>query len=416
MTVAYVTMGFPLDVETFACTDVRALRALGVEVTVSTLLPAAPHADRMLRHRGLSGLAVDHATVGSWLRGLARAVRHPRLLASAIWLIARYTWRRPVMLGVSLALLPRVFDVGFTLEQRRPDVVHLFWGHYPALVAFLLRRRHTPSVISMFLGAYDLVYRYGPSRVVARRADVVWTHAQENVPVITALGVAPERIAVVHRGVDLEVFTPAPKVSGRVVCAARLCRDKHVDDVIDAFAVLRTERPHASLVILGDGPERAALEQRCHQHGLAAAVRFTGHVPHHEVRDAFAVAECFVLMSREDTERLTNAVKEAMACGCVAIVTRSPGIDELMTDGDTGFVIAPGDVPAAVARLMWASAEPDAAARMGRAAAARIRDRFDVAHAMAAYLHRWQILAAQTRRGRPILNHAMTTQSPSVVP
>jgi glycosyltransferase involved in cell wall biosynthesis len=392
MRVCYVTMGFPLDVETFACTDVRMLRAAGVDVTVCTMLRAAPDAERMLVDRGLAGLHVNYATLWAYLRGLWRMLLHPLLLVAVVSLILRQTWKQPRFLVASLVLLPRTFDIAILLDHQQVDVVHLFWGHYPALVLYLLQRRRSSVVSSMFLGAYDLVYGYGPSRIVARQADVVWTHAKENVPVIAGLGVAPDRVHVVHRGIDLDVFRAERKIAHRVVCAARLCFEKHVDDVLHAFAQVREMWPAASLVILGDGPERPRLETLCEALGIRDAVMFRGHVPHHVVRDEMAVAECFVLMSRENTERLTNAIKEAMACECVVVVTRSPGLDEMLTDGVDGFVIEPAAVDRAAQHLDWAFREADDARAVGRRAARRIKSGFDVVQAMAAYQRRWNEL------------------------
>lgn len=401
MTVCYVTMGFPLDVETFACTDIRMLRAAGVDVMVSTLLAAPPNATQMLQDRGLAGLRVDYASPSAWWRGLRGALLHPRLLLSVLKLIVRHTWNHPRFLLASLALLPRAFDIALRLERLRVDVVHLFWGHYPALVLYLLRRRRPSIVRSMFLGAYDLVYAYGPSRIVACEADVLWTHARENIPTITALGVPPERINVVHRGVDLDVFRPAAKVRHRIVCAARLCHDKHVDDVLRAFAKVRTSWPDASLVILGDGPERSRLQNLSEQLRLGAAVEFRGHVPHHVVRDEMAVAECFTLMSRENTERLTNAIKEAMACKCVVVVTDSPGIDELITDGVDGFVIGHAAVDRAADLVDWAFTNVAGSSAVGQKAVERIQSGFNAARAMTTYRRRWsELVRTSAAQGR----------------
>jgi glycosyltransferase involved in cell wall biosynthesis len=408
MKVCYVTMGFPLDVETFACTDVRMLRDAGVAVSVSTLLPAPRHAAEMLRDRGLSDLTIEYATFAAWWRGLSAALLNVSLSLSVARFVLRTTWRHPRFLLASFALLPRAFDIALQLERRPVDVVHLFWGHYPALVLYLLRRRQPSVVRSMFLGAYDLLYAYPPSREVACEADVLWTHARENVPVIAALGVAADRLAVVHRGVDLELFRPATKIPHRLVTACRLCREKHVDDVLHAFALVRRSHPDASLVVLGDGPERRHLEALAGALELGDAVRFLGHVPHHVVRDELATAECFVLMSREPTERLTNAIKEAMACECLVVVTDSPGIQELICDGVDGRVVPHAAIDRVAELVNDAFDNPLPSARLRRGAAQRIHEQFGAATAMAAYQRRWNELLggpSSTGNARPSAAH-----------
>lgn len=402
MKVCYVTMGFPLDAETFACTDLRALRRSGLDVSVHSMRRAPRDADTLLSERGLEGLVVEYATAIGCLIGLIYAVRHPWLSLQLVSWLVRSTLHQPYFLLVSLLLLPRALHILSRVVTTAPDVVHLFWGHYPSLVGYLVRRRLPGAVVSIFLGAYDLTYRYGPSGRVAREADVVWTHAEENRAALTELGVEPHRIAVAYRGVDLSLFhPPASSTPGLMASASRLCREKHVDDVLEICRRVREVRPEVSLVVMGDGPDRARLENMAGSYGLGDRVRFTGHVPQQVVRDELDRATFFLMMSREDTERLTNAVKEAMACRCLCVVASSPGLDELIDDGRNGFVVARGDTALAAQRILWASEHPDEADLLRDAAMQTIHDAFDVDRVMGAYRQRWASLcaAASARAG-----------------
>ena len=405
MRVSYITMKFPAAAETFACTDMRTLAEAGVAIDVHSMRFEPANGKAMLDERGLPALAVEYATPWHILRGTLFALAHPRLLLGICLWLAQATWRTPKFLAISLCLLPRSFDIVRRLEKTAPNVVHLFWGHYPSIVGYLVRRRLPDCVLSTFLGAYDLVYAYRPSALLAREADVVWTHAHDNVPAIEALGVPRERIAVAHRGVDVSQFqATGRKVSKAVVCAARLCREKHVDHVVLAFAKVFEKHPDASLVIMGEGPERPALEKLVVQLKLERAVRFCGHIPHEAVRDEMARAEFFVLMSQEETERLTNATKEALACGCLCIVTRSTGIEELVTDGVHGFVLEHGDVDGAAARIEWAIASPRDTAAIVAAGAKQIRTSFGAAASMQRYVQRWTSLLSARRQGRALVS------------
>jgi len=396
MRVAYVTMHFPAPSETFAATDVRVLRSLGVEVDVYTLRRPDDRHEELIQERGLEGVGIRPMTFGRrarglWL-GLARAPGTARWLAG---IIAR-TWRRPAHLLKSLALVPGAATVVDDLERGAYDVVHLFWGHYPAIVGRLVMQRRAVSVVSMFLGAYDLQTRYGPSRELARRADLVFTHAAVNVADIVAQGVDRERIRVVYRGVPptlIERGRAAPdeeRDPAGIVTASRFIPSKRVEDVIATFAEVARAWPAATLTVLGDGPERGRLVDLVARLGLVERVRFLGHLPHHEVFAEMQRASAFLLLSAKGDERLPNVVKEAMACGCVPVVATTPGIDELVRDGESGFIVPAGRIDQAserVVRVLRGGVDVD---RMRYEAQRQIERAFDARVSMRAYQASWR--------------------------
>jgi colanic acid/amylovoran biosynthesis glycosyltransferase len=351
MKVAYITMQFPRSSETFASNDVRKLAGRGVAVSVHALRPPAPECERLLRERRLERVPVRHNSVASSLSGLLVAGLRPRLLFGALSWLLRVTWRRPRHLLRSLALLPRSLAIFADLERERPDVVHIYWGHYPALVGYLVQR-HLPEVaLSMSLAAYDLHMRFGGTGEVARRAHAVRTLARENVAVIAeTFGVPEERIHLIYDGVDTRriqrLVEGVSRVRHRIVTAGRLLAFKGVAEVVETFAQVRRVHPGATLVILGDGPERHRLEARVRELGLEEAVCFRGHVSQEAVFEEMAQAEVFLFLSR--SERLPNVVKEAMLCGCLCVTTATVGIREVVPDDRYGYVVPVGDVPAAV--------------------------------------------------------------------
>ncbi len=401
MKVAYVTMQFPAPTETFAGGDARALRKAGVDLQVFALRPRHRDHERMVRERGLEEVPVAALTPATALRGVVLAFLRP----AWTWALLAWTFRwqgtRPRQALRCLALVPSVLAVTERLVRGRFDVVHLFWGHYPAMVGLLARRALPDAVASMFLGAYDLDEgRYGGwlpgSAPVARRADVVWTHAHANVPRLRALGVDADRLRCVHRGVDLEAFaarSPEDGGDGSIVAVGSLIELKAMDDVVRAFAVVRREVPEARLHVLGDGAERPRLERLAEELQVAEATTFHGHVAPSEVVRRLRAASAFVLLSRHD--RLPNVVKEAMAIGVPCVVTATQGMDELVRDGETGYLVPVGEPDVAAQRLIDVVTEPVRHAPMVAAARARIERDFSVAASMAAYLSTWRAL----RRG-----------------
>jgi glycosyltransferase involved in cell wall biosynthesis len=422
-------MVFPTAAETFAAIDIRMLSELGADVSVLTLRRPAPWprsvrlgrrspaetrraVEGLLAARGLRHIEVNHASLVAVARGIAWAFIHPRMAFDALHWVLSLTWRKPGDLWRSLALLPRSFDILRIVQRRRPDVVHLFWGHYPTLVGHLVRRYAPNSVLSMFLGAYDLRRRFSGSGVVAREADVLWTHTAANVPEIEQLGVPPAHIRVVHRGIDPGALTAVKeeRIPRRIVSVGRLIPSKGMDDVLEVFARLLPLLPDATLLILGDGPDATRLRDAARTHAIDHAVGFAGHVDHHRVLRELASAEVFLFLSR--TERLPNAVKEAMAAGCVCVVADTVGIEELVVDGETGYVVGVREVDAACERVREILGNPALAARMRNAAIERIKQSFDASKSMAEYLRVWRELLEARGCGQTVTRDAMSGAVP----
>jgi glycosyltransferase involved in cell wall biosynthesis len=397
--VAYITMIFPAASETFAGTDIRALQASGVEVSVHAMRAPQSSPAALLAERGLASLSVTQGTLMADLAGLAACLARPLLLARVLAWLVSVTWRRPAYLAASLALLPRSMGILSELERESPDVVHLFWGHYPCIVGYLVLTALPNSLLSVFLGAYDLSRGYGGTAWVARRAPVVSTHAKSNFPAIQALGVPLDRIHLAYRGLDPALFNrhQERKTRYRIVCVGRLERDKGVSDVLLAFRAVRAKWPAATLMLLGDGEDRASLERLSRSLEVDDAVTFLGHVPHSDVASELAKAEVLLHMSLD--ERLPNVVKEAMASRCLCVVSETQGIDELVVDGRHGFVVECGNSERAAARIDDVFAGRVDVASLLDAASDHIARWFNVTESMRSYQRQWADALAAGRPG-----------------
>lgn len=378
--VLYVTMQFPVPSEAFAAVELRALRRAGAAVSVEALRPRPADAAAAPSESGLAELPLGHNSLAASLRGVVAGLRRPRVLLDLIAELFRHGRAKPGHLVRSLLLAPRILDLFARVARDEPDVLHLFWGHYPSLLGLLVERHLPSTLVSLFLGAYDLEQGYGGSGALARRAPVVWTHAEVNRLAIERLGVEPKRIEVCHRGVE-PIGKDAgrrPKAARRILVAERLIAGKHTDDALRAFALVHRDYPTASLVVLGDGPERQTLERLARELAIADQVSFAGHVSQEALFAQMAEAEVMLAMSRHPSERLPNAVKEAMLRRCVCVVARSLGIEELLSDGVEGFIVAPGDVEAAAARMADIFTDPERAGSLGQRAHGKIAEHFDV--------------------------------------
>ncbi|HEY6808552.1 MAG TPA: N-acetyl-alpha-D-glucosaminyl L-malate synthase BshA [Gemmatimonadales bacterium] len=140
---------------------------------------------------------------------------------------------------------------------------------------------------------------------------------------------------------------------------------KRLADIVRVFAGVRRVLP-ATLVLVGDGPDRDIAEHEVDRLGLRSDVRFLGKVDN--VADLLRGSDLFLMAS--ETESFGLAALEALACAVPVCATRTGGLPEVVREGETGFLTPVGDVDAMTARALDILRDPARHARMRRAAAA----------------------------------------------
>ncbi|TMQ21289.1 MAG: glycosyltransferase, partial [Candidatus Rokuibacteriota bacterium] len=138
-----------------------------------------------------------------------------------------------------------------------------------------------------------------------------------------------------------------------VLTVQRLYPRKGVATFLEAAALVVREAPDARFVIVGDGPERSALERRAAELGLGARVLFTGAVANADLPELYAAADVFAFHTLH--EGLGIVLLESLASGCPVVTTAAGGTLDIVRDGDTGLVVPPADAAAfarAVVRLL----------------------------------------------------------------
>ncbi len=194
-----------------------------------------------------------------------------------------------------------------------------------------------------------------------RQMDEVLVSSKAYAEELVGMGIERSRLRDLPRGVDLELFSPErrqPDFFARwglppdpvVLYVGRLSREKNLGALFQAFSTLRERGVKAGLALVGDGPERRALELRW----KAPDIAFTGYLAGEELAAAYASADLFVFPSRTDT--FGNAVLEAMACRLPPVVARAGGPAEQVRHGETGLVVDV-DRPDALANALQALLE-----------------------------------------------------------
>lgn len=344
-----IAMTFPAPTETFHSNNIKALYEQGKEVVVFSILPKHKDHNKLVGQRGLSKIKLNSCNVLNYMAGSIVSIFHPLLTLVLVGFILFNTQGKHLV--KSLILIPRVFYIWSKICKAKPDVVNLLWGHYPVLVGFLIKRTNPEILLSMGLLAYDLEMDYGGSRAIAPYVDVIWTQASVNISQIRRMGFRQSQVHVIYDGLDTRVSEgKKSKIPFRIVTAARLLKPKGMDLCLKAVALIAEFYPDTSLVILGDGPEKDNLQSLALELGISERVFFKGHVSMEEVAVELSASDVFLFMSHK--ERLPNVVKEALLNRAICIVSPTPGIEELVQDGKTGYILEENTPEEAAAYLM----------------------------------------------------------------
>jgi glycosyltransferase involved in cell wall biosynthesis len=224
--------------------------------------------------------------------------------------------------------------------------------------------------------------------MLARRTDRLVAVSPEVRDELVALGVASERkFSVIRLGIELE---PRVAFGGDVTelrrrhgipadafvvgWFGRMTAVKRTDDLLATLVGLRDRGVDALLLLVGDGADRGRLEQRAHDLGIAKHCLFLGY--QEEVAPWYAVCDAVALTSASEGTPVT--IIEALAAGRPAVATAVGGVPDVVDDGETGFLVAPGDTDALAERLERLARDPALRVEMGATGRERVLRRYAV--------------------------------------
>ncbi len=268
-------------------------------------------------------------------------VYHPRYLT--VPKIGMYSQPLALARG-SAATIRELLRAGFDF-----DVIDAHFLYPDGVAASMLARRFArPLVLTARGSDVNVLMQYRlPRRLVLRatqRAGAVVAVSSDLKARLVEHGVEPSRIHVLRNGVDTSVFRRVRVEAARdalglgpgpvLVAVGNLVIEKGHDLVIDAVAALGG----ATLLIVGDGPERQRLGARARARGVADRVRFLPVRPQSELAVVYSAADALVLASIR--EGWPNVVLEAMACGTPVIATAVGGVPEIIANPIAGRLVA----------------------------------------------------------------------------
>jgi len=323
--------------------SVTVVAPVGVPPWPLSLHPRYRALARLPSHEQWRGLAVHRprfpilpAIGGRW---------HPALMTRAILpLVTRLHRDAPFDVidasfffpdGPAARRLSAALRIPYSVKARGADIHH--WGRHPATATAVWAAADEAAGLLAVSGAM--------------KADMA------------ALGIDPAKIRVHYTGVDLDRFALADRASakaekglaGQVIATlGALIPRKGQALVIEALAGL----PEATLLLIGDGPDRASLSALAQRLDIGARVRFLGSVPHAELPGWLAASDVMALPSA--SEGLANAWVEALACGVPLVVSEAGGARELIDRPEAGRIVPreAGAIRDAIATLLADPPEP----------------------------------------------------------
>jgi glycosyltransferase involved in cell wall biosynthesis len=282
------------------------------------------------------------------------------------------------------------------IKERGIDVVHCH--HYSPYVYGLLASLLKPSVKLVFT-EHGKLSDAGPSRkrrlvnpILSRWPGHLCAVSADLKRHMVAEGFSARRLSVLYNGVDpgrrptaaerheARAALGVPGDAFVVGAVGRLDPVKNLALLLQAHAVLAARDPSVRTVIVGDGPERAALEAKAIEHGVADTVTFTGY--RQDVRALMPAFDVYVNCSAYEGVSLT--ILEAMASALPVVATRVGGNPEVVIEGETGWLV-PGCAASLADAIAALAGDPLRRRAMGDAGRFRVKRHFSIARMVEQY-------------------------------
>lgn len=273
------------------------------------------------------------------------------------------------------------------LRDVAPDAVVLNASADLKVGAPAARRAGVPRIV--YLRGLDAPIRdTAPNRYLIGRCvtHVIANSEATRSRVLGELPIDPAKVMVVYHGIDLSAPPPAARTgapAGPLVIgnAGRLTAQKAQHELIDAAALLRERGVDCQVRIAGEGARREDLAEHISRLRLGERVRLLGFV---DDMDAF-YRELDVFALTSHWEGFGFALVEAMRHGLPVVAYATSSNPEIVADGLTGVLVAPGDVMALAEALAQLAADPARRRALGEAGRARVAERFDLERQLDAF-------------------------------
>ena len=391
--VAYLLSQYPKLSEVFVLREVLGLRRLGFRVETASVNSNDRPSDALtadeatevaathyLKAQGVVGAAKAHVVTlatdpAGWFRGMRLALS-----------LGGFDVQR---LAKTIAYFTEAVMVGRWMKRRGLVHVHAHLGSQAATVALFTKVVFGTGFSMTVHGPdefYDAFGQHLPRKIVAADFIVCISNFARSQLMNLSAYEHWHKLVVSRLGIDPSVFRPRaqrPATPGpvepevfEVLCVGRLTPAKGQHLLVDAVARLAREGRSIRLRLVGDGPDRASLDQHVHELGMAGTIVLEGPVNQDRIREFYAAADCFAIASF--AEGIPVVLMEAMAMEIPCVTTHITGIPELIRNGEDGLLVAPSDTDGLVTALARLMDDPAERERIGRNGRMQVMERYDL--------------------------------------
>ncbi|PYK09826.1 MAG: hypothetical protein DME61_05320 [Verrucomicrobia bacterium] len=384
MRLGYLYSRYPVISQTFCDAEMLALERRGVDLEIGSINP--PFVSLRHGHRANLRAEVHYAPPPRVGRTMAQLARRDGIWPAA--LVAEHEARY----GPAFKAERRARNGLFFAEQFvRSGVAHFhvhFASHATHTALFI--KEISKIGFSFTAHAQDFMLDVGSDellREMCREASFVVTVSDYSRELLVhKCPDAAGKIYRIYNGIDLRKFQPGPPRSPalrpRILSIGRLIEFKGFRELIAACAELKKRGIQSECEIIGDGPLLGALQKAIAAAGLDGIVRLPGALPQEEVVRRLADCDVFALACIVDREGasdiLPTVILEAMASARPIVSTRLAAVPEIVRDGESGLLVAPGDVEGLANALESLLRDPQLRTRLGAAGRHNVEERFDV--------------------------------------
>lgn len=372
-TVAMVTGRYPGLSQTFIDREVRALREMGVDLITVTVRSPDPQAlSGPFQHEEAGRvfrLLASARRPAHVIKALTQALRHPRRLAATARLAIHTCPAGARTMALQLAYFAEAMLLAPHLRASNVKHLHNHLGDSSGTVT-MLAAELSGIPFSMTLHGPEIFQSAQRWRLDAKIARAHFVACISEFGRQQAMRFSDQahwhKLKVVRCGVnpDLYAAQPTAERTGRdLLFVGRLEERKGVNFLLDAVALLKARGSDVRLQIVGNGPQREALQRQTAALSLETVVTFAGTKDEAGVAEALRYADLLVVPSL--SEGLPVVIMEALASGVSVVASAVDGIPELVRDGETGRLVPPSDPRALADGIDQLLRDPGLRQRMG---------------------------------------------------
>lgn len=374
-TIGYIVGSFPGTSETFILNEINGLVGHGMNIQCFSLTRNTED--------------VIHAQAKKWF---VRTYWPPLLYSPNLWFAHLYfALTKPKKYFTACGRIKEfdgkrkfVFSVYFARLVQKKGIRHVYgqfgWCAGPAMLIGYLTEVGYSFILHhadiFFVPAWNIAQLINQSKFC-----VTISHYNKRYLIEKFQDIIPDKICVIHLGVDTKKFVPVIENStvGEKVNlsnVARLVRIKNIPFLIKICEELRNKGYEFNCIVVGEGPERPNLEKQIHELGLEDRINLVGEKSQEELTAVYNKCDIFVLTSI--SEGIPVVAMEAMSIGLPVVAPNITGMSELVKHGQTGFLFNQGDLEQATDAVIKLVKDTDLRVQMGYLAREKVISEYNI--------------------------------------